>query len=288
VISDEAQCPLVQGLADARAFLDTAGTWLRRTEDRNNLMLSVVRSRISHRTQAGERDYFAVVRHGPHILGCAMRTPPHKLLLTDMDPAAVACVAADVARRYTSLPAVMGPPDVAALYAREWKRLRSVRIRPGMRQRLYVLRRVTPPSNPPPGDMRAATTNDLELLVDWFRAFGREADVMIPTKKEDIQRRTVDGSIYVWEDGSTTSLAGVGGRTIHGARVGPVYTPPDRRGRGYATALVARLSQKLLDEGLEHCVLFTDLSNATSNRIYQAVGYEPLCDARDFVFEIST
>ncbi len=68
------------------------------------------------------------------------------------------------------------------------------------------------------------------------------------------------------------------------ARIGPVYTPSDYRRKGYATACVAALSQKLLDQGCKRCFLFTDLANPTSNHIYQQIGYRPVCDWRDYSF----
>ena len=82
-----------------------------------------------------------------------------------------------------------------------------------------------------------------------------------------------------WEDGgAAVSMAGFGGRTPNGVRIGPVYTPPELRGRGYASALTAALTQRLLDGGLRFCFLFTDLANPTSNSIYQRIGYEPVSD----------
>jgi uncharacterized protein len=65
-------------------------------------------------------------------------------------------------------------------------------------------------------------------------------------------------------------------------RIGSVYTPPEYRRKGYATACVAALSQKLLDEGCERCFLLTDLANLTSNHIYQEIGYIPVCDWHEY------
>jgi hypothetical protein len=81
------------------------------------------------------------------------------------------------------------------------------------------------------------------------------------------------------------SLVGWGGATPNGVRVGPVYTPPDLRRRGYATALTAAVSADLLAAGKRFCFLYTDLANPTSNRIYMSIGYEPVCDSVDYVFE---
>lgn len=81
------------------------------------------------------------------------------------------------------------------------------------------------------------------------------------------------GALYLWEDGEPRSMAGEVAQTPHGARIGYVYTPPERRGRGYASACVAGLSQRVLASGRRSCFLYTDLSNATSNALYQRIGY---------------
>lgn len=73
-------------------------------------------------------------------------------------------------------------------------------------------------------------------------------------------------------------MAGAGGRTPNGIRISAVYTPPDLRCRGYASALTAAVSQDQLNRGRRFCFLFTDLANPTSNKIYQEIGYRPVCD----------
>ena len=56
--------------------------------------------------------------------------------------------------------------------------------------------------------------------------------------------------------------------------IGPVYTPPEHRGRGYASGVVAHASGLALASGAPGCTLFTDLSNPISNRIYERLGYQ--------------
>jgi len=86
-------------------------------------------------------------------------------------------------------------------------------------------------------------------------------------------------SLYLWElDGTPRAIAGHSGPTPCGMRIGPVYTPPDQRRHGYASAFVAALSQQLLEGRCEFCFLFADRLNPTSNHIYQAIGYEAACD----------
>ena len=63
-----------------------------------------------------------------------------------------------------------------------------------------------------------------------------------------------------------------------------MYTPPEARGRGYASALVAELTAALLASGRSFCCLFTDLANPTSNRIYERIGYRPVTDVDEYRF----
>jgi hypothetical protein len=80
------------------------------------------------------------------------------------------------------------------------------------------------------------------------------------------------------------SLSGYSGPTPTGIRIGPVYTPPPHRRRGYATSLVAEQSRWLLERGHRSCFLFTDLSNSTSNSIYAAIGYRRVCESMEYRF----
>jgi hypothetical protein len=89
--------------------------------------------------------------------------------------------------------------------------------------------------------------------------------------------------VFVWDDGRPVSMAAWAGRTGRGVRVNFVYTPPEYRRRGFASACVADLTQHLLAEGHAFCCLFTDLANPTSNSIYQKIGYRPVCDVSDFI-----
>jgi predicted GNAT family acetyltransferase len=91
--------------------------------------------------------------------------------------------------------------------------------------------------------------------------------------------------MYILEDGGVpVSMAGSSRQLPRGRAVGPVYTPPYLRGRGYATASVALLSRIILEKGNDYCALFTDLANPVSNSIYQKIGYQPICDFREIKF----
>ncbi|HZT45397.1 MAG TPA: GNAT family N-acetyltransferase, partial [Gaiellaceae bacterium] len=168
--------------------------------------------------------------------------------------------------------------------------------RVGMRQGVYSLERVEP-LPPAPGEMRVATAADRELALDWWIAFGEEV-LHEGGPGRDRAAVTLDhrlssdsSGIVLWDDGGeVVSLAGWGGPTPNGIRIGPVYTPPELRGRGYATALTAEVSQRLLDGRLfdgrrRFCFLYTDLANPTSNAIYERIGYVRVCESKELRFE---
>lgn len=266
----------------AGAFLDHAEAWLREREDVHNLILSLAYARRANPAKDGGDALYATVEEGGRVAGCFMRTPPHKLLVTELPSAAAPAVAAATAERYGSILAVLGPEPAAEEVARAWTSRRGGTVRPGMAQRLHRLERVIPPPEVE-GELRPARAAEVDMAVAWGRGFAEDAGTRFATARETVEGWIRRGELFVWEmDGAPRSIAVAGGRTPRGVRVGYVYTPPEERRRGFATALVAALSQRMLDEGYDFCVLYTDLANPTSNAIYRRVGYEPLVDVRDF------
>ena len=214
-----------------------------------------------------------------------MRTPPYKVALTDMPLDMVPLLARDLADVYEVIPAVLGPVGVVRAFGEVWSALRGVRATPGTRQRIHILERVVTHSRMPPGTMRLADRDDIPLVTRWLAKSGLGA----PEDLDALARR-VTGSVggnrllALWVDGTPVSMAGFPARTRHGVRISYVYTPEEHRRRGYATALVAQVSSHVLELGFSHCVLYTDLANPISNRIYRRVGYRPVQDVMDIEF----
>jgi hypothetical protein len=158
-------------------------------------------------------------------------------------------------------------------------------------ERIFRLERVVPPSRPAAGRWRLALPGDRDLIARWLVAFHDEATPGTPPIDDPLAAadRWIAGVgrvAYVWDDGGgPVSLVGAGGATPNGIRIGPVYTPPERRSRGYATSLTAAATQDQLDRGRRFVFLFTDLANPTSNKIYQSIGYEPVCDVDQWRFD---
>lgn len=262
-----------------REFLDRAESWLLEAEDEHNLLLSLSYARA--RRDPGEHDLFATVEDAGSVVGCAFRTPPHKLGVTRMPLGAITPLVELLAGRFAEVPAVLGPREVAEPVAAAWAAAEGVDWRPGLRQRIYRLDEVVPP-RPVPGELCRATRSDLERTLEWQAGFADDAGAQFRAPRESVEGWIERGDLQYWMvDGEPVSMAVAQGRTPNGIRVGFVYTPRELRGRGYASACVAALSRKMLDSGLSFCVLYTDLSNPISNRIYERIGYRPVCDVVD-------
>jgi uncharacterized protein len=275
---------------DAGAFLARAGEFLVAREAEHNLILGIaaqVRSMPGHFAEPPSFD--VVTDASERVVAAAMRTPPFNLVLSEVDdPAAIDLLVEHMSAE--RLPGVSGPREVVARFADRWSALTGRRTRVDLSERIFRLDRLVPPERPASGSWRLAEPRDRELVAAWLTAFGEEATPGQPSPAEPIaladrwiarEYRT----LYLWEDGGQeVCMVGAGGETPNGVRIGPVYTPPELRGRGYATTLTAAVSQDQLDRGRRFVTLFTDLANPTSNRIYQAIGFVPVRDVDVIAF----
>lgn len=272
--------------SSVRAFVDVAGEFLAAREAEHNLMYGIMASIEADPTQYGQ-PYFATILHGDRVVGAAIRTPPWRLALSMFDhPGAMHRLADDLV--HDRLPGVVGPAESAQHFTEAWTGRTRATTSLVRTTRAFQLSAVARP-RPAGGGMVAARPGDRALLRDWASAFHAEAIAGGPPQDfeamADRWSRGIGRMAYLWVDqGRPVSLACVGGPTPNGIRVGPVYTPPEARGRGYASNLVADASQAQLDAGRRYVFLFTDLANPTSNKIYQAIGYEPVLDYEEHDF----
>jgi RimJ/RimL family protein N-acetyltransferase len=217
-----------------------------------------------------------------------MHTPEFPVLLSShMSGQAAATLARDLAAAGRQLLGVNAAQETADAFAAAWADRTGDAVTVHRRMRLFRLGELIWPAPEPGGAARLATERDRDLLAGWFDAFAR--DVGDPPRHDNyavVDERLGYGGITVWEAGGVpVSIAGLT-RTVAGmVRVGPVYTPPELRGRGYAGAATAAASQAALDVGVREVVLYTDLANPTSNALYQRLGYRPVEDRVVFSFQ---
>ncbi|MBP7691011.1 MAG: GNAT family N-acetyltransferase [Anaerolineales bacterium] len=274
----------------APEFRAQAEAFLVQHEAEHNLMLGLMTSLAFKPDLYPSQPYFAVVTDAGRVSAAALMTPPHGLAVSyAASPEALRLIVADVAAFRPETPSVIGPAGAARLCAELWQAQTGQGFRRQMAERIYRLERVIAPA-PVSGQPRRVEAGDQSLLLSWLAAFqitafGRaDAGAVTRTVHNMLTLPPEYRSTFVWEDPYPVALVSCGGPTPHSRRVGPVYTPPEFRRRGYASALTAAVSQYILDQGCRVATLFTDLANPTSNKIYQAIGYEAVCDADQYEF----
>ncbi len=262
-----------------RVFLARHGAWLKAHPAEHNVILSMCQSseRMMARGEVPDIRFVTLSDEGETIV-TAVQMPPHNLVLSRASGDDVAFLAERMAERNPVFPAIVGPSAVASSFADHWSRLTGQKANEYMDQIIYSLKSVRFP-DAVAGTFRLARADEAPLLSAWMRAFALDSLPKAEHLSEaDALKRTEDriaqGSLAVWDvDGQPVSQAGVSG-TDSVARVSLVYTPPDMRGKGYASAVVARLSQQLLEQGRQMCCLYADARNPVSNSIYRKIGYE--------------
>ncbi|MGI6611831.1 MAG: GNAT family N-acetyltransferase [Limnochordia bacterium] len=280
---------------DPGLFLEHCSACLATHEAENNLPLGILANLLAGQYKEFP-PYMAAVECDRSIVQVLLRTPPHPLLISyrDTPPSdeVVRLVVEDLRREYgDELAGMTGDKDVVSSYVKAWEHTsaRQARLRTAMR--VYRASQIRPIMGVL-GIMRPITEADGELVVEWLLAFNREThneeparDRVYATFERYLSADRAQRGLVLWEvGGAPVSMAGYSGPTPHGIRVGPVYTPPSYRRRGYASACVGALSQHLLAGGRAFCFLFADLRNPTSNHIYQELGYTPVSDVDSYLF----
>jgi predicted GNAT family acetyltransferase len=272
----------VERFDDPTAFLDRTQAYLIKREAEHMLLFGIASSLQLDPDRSEGPPYLAAARRGGEVVAAAILTPPYNVVLSCIeDPEALGALVEDLDSAGYRPRGVSGPTDIAHAFAERWSERLGLAATVGLRERIYRAERVVPPTGIP-GRARIARLEDRDLLIDWAEAFllealGREArgeavDLI------DRSMRTGTRIFHVWEDGRPVSFAGVAGPTPNGIRIGPVYTPPEFRGHGYGSAITAAATEAQFDQGRRYVFLFTDLANPTSNKIYQAIGYEAVID----------
>lgn len=298
---DAAARYVVEITEDPSAFLTAAQRHLERDPVLTTVVSSVTQRAIRS-LGAGAPDpayprWWAVVRGlAGEVVGVAMRTAPfrpHPLFVLPMPDAAARALAAALLDRGEAVGGVNGALPAAQVVAAELAAATGGAASVDEHTRLFELGELVCPA-PVPGRLRPAEPADAELALRWFRGFeaaaaeqaGRPVDR--PETEHDtlevMAERIAEGRVLLWEDdrGRVVHLTGHNLPAFGVARLGPVYTPAEHRGRGYASAAVAEVSRRLVDRGVRVC-LFTDQANPTSNRIYQALGFQPVVDMANLV-----
>ncbi len=276
-------------------LVEGAGDFLERTREHRAAeplltnVISSVASAVAEARRRYEAYWWWLVRDRGDVVGVAMRTAPHGILLGPMGTDAAAALGAAVATHDPDVPWVNGGVEANAAFRATYLGPGSPvgprRTRPGQRNLVYeVTTLVTPHA---PGRARPALTTDLDLVTDWVQAFHHEIAPVVADSPEvtraQFAQRIDEGDVWLWEvDGGPVALAGVVGVddvVSPIARIGPVYTVPAARGRGYGAAVTDALAARELGRG-RRVTLYADADYAPSNAAYRKIGFVPRAETR--------
>jgi RimJ/RimL family protein N-acetyltransferase len=269
---------------DAQAFADVVRPLLAEEEALNALPLGL----LGRPAEGSDRCTRWTVRTAGVTAGAVLRTPPWPWTVSRFtgDRDRFAHVVGDHLGEYADLPGeVHGAQNLALAVAERWAERVGGSVELTMRMRVMACTDLRPATAP--GAARAIGQGDVQWAADWVRAFEDEVGLTPTSPSIDVTRAAVARDVeqerspfWVWEvGGEPVSLAGIGRPTPTGERIGPVYTPPRHRGRGYAGALVARLTAHAFERGRGRVLLFTDAANPASNALYERLGYHHVGDA---------
>lgn len=261
---------------DVTEFLANAGAYLATRPVEHNLVLS-----LAHLSRdMPQRSRWAwVTDDDGDVAGALIQAPStHVASVTPMLDAAVSCLVDHLSGVAPDMPGMNGEAHTVAAFAGGWAAARQTPVQPVAGQRLYQVRILQQPEGVT-GRSRPARSEDVATIVAWDEAFTAETSMNRPAHDDRaslIAQRVAGEMYWLWEvDDQPVSMAFATPPLAGASRIGAVYTPPAERSNGYASACVGALSAHALSNGADECLLYTQLANPTSNRIYQRLGYRP-------------
>ncbi|MBI1213335.1 MAG: GNAT family N-acetyltransferase [Alphaproteobacteria bacterium] len=272
---------------DAASFADAVMKPVAKRAIANNTFLGVLERTLRSKNADHLR---AAVWDGDQLVLAALMTPPYVLNIADPGRGreGVVPLADALANHGYALPGCVSETPTADAFAAAWSARHPVRVELEHRHLLYQCESVIEPHAIEGRLVRAQPAN-VERHVDWEVGFAIDIDAPSDQRErtlvEQRVRRWLDaGVLFDWKVKDTATAHGVVlpiGKD--GARVLAIYTPPEKRGRGYAQAMTAALTQRALDEG-RWCTLFTDADNPITNKIYPRIGYRLISPYTSFRF----
>jgi hypothetical protein len=273
--------------ADAKSFLSVTQAALEMQEVANSLMLGVCMRMAQYPERIKTPPCLKTVEDQQGLVLAGMMTPPYKLVVFghrgDWAEGARCLIESVLADGWTA-PGVMGPADIAPIVVVRWAVVTGQNYTLHKQLRVFELRQVVT-LVPARGRLRTAVEADQELVSRWWYEFNEQIFGRANAEDSENSARLhiAQQDLYLWDDPAPVSMAMTTRPTRHGISISEVYTPPELRRRGYATACVGELSRKMLREGWQFCSLFANCANPAANAVYEKIGYRPVGDYNEYV-----
>jgi uncharacterized protein len=256
-----------------------AGDFLIQKPVRHNLILTLLHGGMK-RPEAAR--YWTALA-GNAVVGVALQSPLDSLAhVTRMETRVVAAMVEAIANAGISLPGVRGDAATAASFAGQWAERLICAVKPYQANRLYQLCELAEAPSVS-GQLQQALPADRTLMLAWTCGFHEETGELPKDIESQVDLALGLQQLWLWNDGQRRAMAWTREPVAGVVRVSRVYTPLAQRKRGYAQACVHALSKQLRDHHYQP-ILYTDLSNPTSNAIYRRIGYRALAEVLRYRF----
>ncbi|MGP4106226.1 GNAT family N-acetyltransferase [Virgibacillus sp. L01] len=258
-------------------------------EASNNLMLGILDRLANDSDSYKEGFHLGLVEQNGETIYAFMQTSTNNWILADVGNVhnnVIRQVAAFLYNRNVVVPGVLGPTEKAEIFKKEWERLTQLQATIEMKQLIYQLDQLNEISETK-GELHEAKPKDRTLVKKWLMQFGVAVSENISEEDADQMAQSFisNRTIYFWVvEGNPVSMVNRSRKTKNGATLNAVFTPEEYKRNGYATATVAKLTEKLLKDGFKFCSLYTDQANSTSNSIYKKIGYYEVASSIVYTF----
>lgn len=278
----------LQTYSHVGAFAEEARPLLLGDEARNNLQLGLIQYALED--DSFTFDFAATVKsRAGQVIGVLTRTPGRSLVTSILPPDVHEAVVHAVSAALPELIGVLGPSNTVDALAPELAKRFGTSVVPHVHHGILTLSTVTCPT-PAPGRFKVAQTEHLPVVLEWMSLFHKELPEMgTPPPASLTERRVRAAQVFLWFDqhAQPASMAILVRASPHGGIIGYVYTPQNRRGRGFASNCVAHASQAILEDGKSFCGLYVDLTNPVSTRMYANLGYQLIGESNELRFASS-
>lgn len=273
----------VHKFKDVHEFLSQSKSILYKKEAEYNLLLGLAEFRAKN-AQVEDKNIYLQIGDA-----YAMATDKN-IIISAMSSSKIKELVDYLNQHQIKVPGVVGPSIESETFAQVYGKLNNLNYRIAMDQKIYQLDQIIP-ARPTDGYLKVVNDEYLDIYSDWFLKFIEEALPNEPSTLEEgrkfMAHKIARQDLFVWFNaaGKPVALNMTNRPTENGVAISFVYTPKEERGKGYASAVVAETSQRMFDSGKKFCMLYTDVTNPTSNGVYQKIGYKEIATSKNFIFQ---
>jgi predicted GNAT family acetyltransferase len=240
-------------------------------------------------------EYWAARRHGEMLGFLHLGGQSGAVLPLGEDEEALRLLGEQARLRLSHLPRrfqVIGPADAVAPFLQRFV-LTAAEPRLDRAQQYLVLEAgaLAPFERLP--DLTPASAADEPLVAESGARLRLEEldedprDVDAAGYRRRVTEECRDGHTYLWKDeGGLRFRASVSAITADAAQISGVYTPPERRRRGYALRGLSELCERLLPRTRAACLFVNDI-NAPALSLYRRMGFRRHLAWRSLFYDVA-